>query len=193
MPCHDGRCLLISYAVNLTCWDGVMAKEELCVRDTFFFSILVQFGWSSTSNRSKSAGSMRCLSFVWYYKQLEELQSSRQWSGLAYVCCQYWLPPPMFGLSVGSALFYSFPPLTIHLWRSADARGVLLNVWLGLANFVHHAWHHQMALKEEFDRNENVYKVVAMQEAEERRLRDRELERMRVQWLEQMKVLLPYG
>lgn len=48
--------------------------------------------------------------------------------------------------------------------------------------------HHQMVLKEECDRNENVYKVVAMQEAEERRLRDQELERMRVQWLAQMKV-----
>lgn len=45
-----------------------------------------------------------------------------------------------------------------------------------------------MALKEEFDRNEHVYKHVAMQEAEERRLRDDELERMRLQWLEQMKV-----
>eukprot|EP00903_Cladosiphon_okamuranus_P013743 g12794.t1 len=45
----------------------------------------------------------------------------------------------------------------------------------------------RMALKEEFERNENVYKHVAMQEAEERRLRDEELERMRLQWLEQMK------
>lgn len=51
--------------------------------------------------------------------------------------------------------------------------------------------HHQMALKEEFERNEDVYKHVAMQEAEERRLRDEELERMRLQWLEQMKVLTP--
>ncbi|CAM9875541.1 unnamed protein product [Ectocarpus sp. 6 AP-2014] len=45
----------------------------------------------------------------------------------------------------------------------------------------------RMASKEEFDRNENVYKHVAAQEAEERRLRDQELERMRLQWLEQMK------
>ncbi|CAM9644672.1 unnamed protein product [Ectocarpus fasciculatus] len=45
----------------------------------------------------------------------------------------------------------------------------------------------RMALKEEFDRNENVYKHVAAQEAEERRLRDQELERMRLEWLEQMK------
>lgn len=50
-----------------------------------------------------------------------------------------------------------------------------------------------MALKEEFDRNENVYKHVAAQEAEERRLRDQELERMRLEWLEQMKVLLSYS
>lgn len=49
---------------------------------------------------------------------------------------------------------------------------------------------HQMALKEEFERNENVYKHVEMQEAEERRLRDDELERMRLQWLEQMRVIL---
>ena len=48
--------------------------------------------------------------------------------------------------------------------------------------------HPQLALKDEFERNENVYKHVAMQEAEERRLRDEELERMRLQWLEQMKV-----
>lgn len=47
---------------------------------------------------------------------------------------------------------------------------------------------HQMALKEELDRNDNVYKHVAMQEAEERRLRDQELERIRLEWLEQMKV-----
>lgn len=46
----------------------------------------------------------------------------------------------------------------------------------------------QMALKEELDRNENVFKHVAIQEAEERRLRDEELERMRLHWLEQMKV-----
>lgn len=46
----------------------------------------------------------------------------------------------------------------------------------------------KMALKAELDRNENVYKHVAIQEAEERRLRDEELERMRLQWLEQMKV-----
>lgn len=45
-----------------------------------------------------------------------------------------------------------------------------------------------MALKEELHRNDNVYKHVAMQEAEERRLRDQELERMRLEWLEQMKV-----
>ncbi|CAN0025881.1 unnamed protein product [Pylaiella littoralis] len=45
----------------------------------------------------------------------------------------------------------------------------------------------RMALKEELDRNDNVYKHVAMQEAEERRLRDQELERIRLEWLEQMK------
>lgn len=50
-----------------------------------------------------------------------------------------------------------------------------------------------MALKEEFDRNENVYKHVAAQEAEERRLRDQELERMRLEWLEQMKVIFVYS
>lgn len=42
-------------------------------------------------------------------------------------------------------------------------------------------------MKEEFERNENVYKHVALQEADERRLRDQELERMRLEWLEQMK------
>ncbi|CAM9724661.1 unnamed protein product, partial [Scytosiphon promiscuus] len=44
----------------------------------------------------------------------------------------------------------------------------------------------RMALKEELDRNDNVYKHVAIQEADERRLRDEELERMRLQWIEQM-------
>lgn len=53
---------------------------------------------------------------------------------------------------------------------------------------------HQVALKEELHRTDNVYKHVAMQEAEERRLRDQELKRMRLEWLEQMKVqcLRPY-
>lgn len=46
----------------------------------------------------------------------------------------------------------------------------------------------QMAAREEFDRNENVYKQVALQEAEERQLRDQELERMRLEWMEQMRV-----
>lgn len=45
-----------------------------------------------------------------------------------------------------------------------------------------------MAAREEFDRNENVYKQVALQEAEERQLRDQELERMRLEWMEQMRV-----
>ena len=46
-----------------------------------------------------------------------------------------------------------------------------------------------MAAKEEFDRNENVYKQVELQEAEERQLRDEELERMRLEWMEQMMVI----
>lgn len=45
-----------------------------------------------------------------------------------------------------------------------------------------------MAANAEYHRNENVYKQVELQEAEERRLRDDELERMRLQWLEQMRV-----
>lgn len=45
-----------------------------------------------------------------------------------------------------------------------------------------------MAADAEVCRNENVYKHVALQEAEERRLRDKELTRMRLEWLEQMKV-----
>lgn len=45
-----------------------------------------------------------------------------------------------------------------------------------------------MAASAEFDRNENVYKQVELQEAEERRLRDDELARIRLEWLEQMRV-----
>lgn len=40
----------------------------------------------------------------------------------------------------------------------------------------------------EYERNECVYKKVAMQEAEERHLRDKELQKTRVIWQEQMKV-----
>lgn len=46
----------------------------------------------------------------------------------------------------------------------------------------------QVALRKELDHTDNVYKHVELQEAEERHLRDDELQRMRVEWLEQVKV-----
>jgi len=81
--------------------------------------------------------------------------------------------------------------LLMAVGRSLDWRWIhgSFSFGVGVISWFRSTWPHQMALKEEFDRNENVYKVVAMQEAEERRLRDRELERMRLQWLEQTKVL----
>lgn len=49
-------------------------------------------------------------------------------------------------------------------------------------------WVGQLAALAECDRNEHVYKQVALQEAEERHLRDEDLERMRLTWIAQMKV-----
>lgn len=45
-----------------------------------------------------------------------------------------------------------------------------------------------MAGVAEYHRDANVLKQVALQEAEERRLRDEELERMKLEWLDQMRV-----
>lgn len=46
----------------------------------------------------------------------------------------------------------------------------------------------QLAARAEYDRNEYVYRQVDMQQAEERQLRDQELERMRMIWFAQMRV-----
>lgn len=48
-----------------------------------------------------------------------------------------------------------------------------------------------MVITAECDRNDFVYKQVELQEAEERRLRDEELERMRRTWIAQMNVSSP--
>ena len=45
-----------------------------------------------------------------------------------------------------------------------------------------------MVAAEEFTRNENLYKQVALQEADERRLRKEEFTRLRREWLEQTRV-----